>query len=76
MSDPLDTVTRTVKVPSVGFKLVEMVSVAVAIPPVVITLVGVMVTVMPVVLPRMTELSTTGCEKPLSEAILMVKLSV
>ena len=63
-------------VPSVGFKLVEMVSVAVAIPPVVITLVGVMVTVMPVVLPRITELSVTGCEKPLSEAMLMVKLFV
>ena len=64
------------KVPSVGFKLVEMISVAVATPPVVVTLVGVMVTVMPVVLPRMTELSVTGCEKPLSEAMPIVKLSV
>ena len=64
------------KVPSVGFKLVEMVSVAVATPPVVPTLVGVIVTVIPVVLPRMTALSVTGCEKPLSEAMLMEKLSV
>ena len=63
-------------VPSVGFKLVKMVSVAVAIPPAVATVLGVMVTVIPVVFPRMTELSDTGCEKPLSEAMLMVTLTV
>ncbi len=68
--------TRTVKVPSVGFKSVEMVSVAVTTPPAGATVLGVMVTVTPVVLPRMIPVSVTGCEKPLSEAMLMVTLTV
>ena len=75
-SDPLDAVTRTVKVPSVGFRSVEMVSVAVTTPPAGATVLGVMVTVTPVVLPRMVPVSVTGCEKPLSEAMLMVMLTV
>src|SRR3989441_1403183 len=75
-SDPLDAVTRTVKVPRVGFRSVEMVSVAVATPPAGATVLGVMETVMPVVLASRAGLRVTGCEKPLSEAMLMVMLTV
>jgi hypothetical protein len=69
-------VTRTVKVPSVGFRLVEMVSVAVTTPPAVARVLGVMVIVTPVALPRVVPVSVTGCEKPFSEAMLMVTLTV
>ena len=68
--------TRTVKVPSVGFRALEMVRVAVTTPPAGAKVLGVMVTVTPVVLPSMVALSVTGCEKPLSEAMLMVTLTV
>lgn len=64
------------KVPRVGFRPVDMVSVAVTTPPAGATVLGVMVTMTPVVLPRMVPLSVTGCEKPLSDAMLMVTLTV
>ena len=64
------------KVPRVGFRPVEMVSVAVTTPPAGATALGVMVTVTPVILPRMVSVKVTGCEKPLSEAMLMVTLTV